>query len=122
MIIPVPSDATVIDSFAEIIRSVLPLFVILIYLLPVYNTVFLIVKEKESRTRESCKMMGMSDTPYWLSWFVFYTIQNTIISLIAWGVLCINVIEYSSKGYVFAYFWLFGESVFGQIVLLAALF
>ena len=100
----------------------LPLFLILIYLLPVYNTVFLIVKEKESRTKESMRMMGMTDLPYWLSWLTYYTIQNTIISFIAWGVLCINVIVYSSKGYIFLYFWLFGEAIFGQIVLLQALF
>jgi hypothetical protein len=113
MSIPIPSDNSTSDSFGQILSGVLPLFLILIYLLPVYNTVFLIVKEKESRTKESCKMMGMTDLPYWLSWFTYYTIQNTVISLIAWGVLCINVIVYSSKGYIFLYFWLFGEAIFG---------
>jgi hypothetical protein len=39
-----------------------------------YNTVYRIVKEKESKTRESMKMMGLTDTSYWMSWFVFYTI------------------------------------------------
>ena len=118
MSIPIPSDTSVSDSFGEILSSVLPLFLILIYLLPVYNTVFLIVKEKESRTKESCRMMGMTDLPYWMSWFAFYTIQNTLISFIACGVLCINVIKYGNKGYIFLYFWLFGQAVFGQIVLL----
>lgn len=74
MSVPVPSNATQIDSFGQILSGVLPLFLVLIYLLPVYNTVFLIVQEKESRTKESCRMMGMTDLPYWLSWFVYYTI------------------------------------------------
>jgi ATP-binding cassette subfamily A (ABC1) protein 7 len=113
MNIPVPSDSAINDPFGEILSGVLPLFLILIYLLPVYNTVFLIVKEKESRTKESCKMMGMTDLPFWLSWFAYFTIQNTIISLIAWGVLCINVIVYSNKGLILIFFWLFGESIFG---------
>jgi len=122
MSIPTPSDSSVSDPFGQILSSVLPLFLILIYVLPVYNTVYLIVKEKESRTKESCRMMGMTDLPYWLSWFTFYTIQNTIISFIAWAALCINVIGNSNKGLIFLYIWLFGESIFGQIVLLQACF
>ena len=122
MAVPVPAQQTVSDTFGQILSGILPLFLLIIWILPVYNTVFLIVKEKESRSKESMRMMGMTDTAYWLSWFVYYTIINTIISLIAWGVLCINVIAYSSPGYVFIYFWLFGESIFGQIVVLQALF
>jgi len=74
MSIPVPSNKSVTDQFGQILSSVLPIFLILIYLLPVYNTVFLILKEKESRTKESCRMMGMTDLPYWMSWFVYYSI------------------------------------------------
>jgi ATP-binding cassette subfamily A (ABC1) protein 3 len=87
-------------------------------MLPVYNITFQIVKEKESKTKESMRMMGMTDTSYWLSWFAYYTLINTIISLVGWLCLCINVIQYSTPAYVFLYMWLFGESVFGQIVFL----
>lgn len=71
------------------------------------------VKEKESKARESMRMMGMTDFPYWLSWFVYYTVLNTILSLIAWLVLCINVIEYSNPLYVLLFIWLYGEAIFG---------
>jgi uncharacterized membrane protein len=80
------------------------------------------VKEKESRTKESMRIMGMTDFAYWLSWFVYYTIINTVIATIGAGVLMINVFTNSSFLYVWLYFWLFGEAVFGQVIMLQALF
>jgi ABC-type Na+ efflux pump permease subunit len=74
MMLPFPVSETTTDSFYDVLAGVLPLFLILIFILPVYNTTSLIVKEKEQRTKESMRMMGMSDTSYWLSWFVFYSV------------------------------------------------
>ena len=87
-----------------------------------YNTVFHLVKEKESRTKESMRMMGMTDTAYWLSWFVYYTMINTLISTLSWLILLYNVINFSTPFYVWLFFWLYGQSVFGQIVFLQSLF
>lgn len=64
------------------------------------------------------RMMGMSDVSYWLSWFVHYTIINTVIATIAWLVLLTNLIQFSRLFYIWIYFWLYGEAVFGQIVLI----
>jgi len=89
---------------------------------PVYGTVYGIVQEKEQRSKESMRMMGMGDLSYWLSWFAYYSIQSTVITLIGWAVLCINVCKYGSAGYIFLYMWLFGESIMGQIVFYQALF
>jgi len=89
---------------------------VLIYLGPVYGTVYGMVQEKEQRSKESMRMMGMGDLSYWLSWFAYYSIQSTVITLIGWAVLCINVCKYGSAGYIFLYMWLFGESIMGQIV------
>jgi hypothetical protein len=73
----------------------LPLMLLVMYIPPVYNLVFLIVKEKESKTKESMRMMGLTDFPYWLSWFMFYSAINTVIVTIAWFTLVFNVINYS---------------------------
>jgi hypothetical protein len=91
---------------------------VLIYILPVYSLVYMIVKEKESRCKESMRMMGMSDVSYWLSWFAHYTLVNTVIATIAWLILLINVIQFSRPFYIWIYFWLYGEAVFGQILLI----
>ena len=66
--------------------------------------------------------MGMNDSPYWLSWWVHFTILNTVVSIAIWAMLCINIISYSSKGYMLVFFWLYGEAIFGQILFLQAFF
>lgn len=88
------------------------------YLIPMYTMVFYIVKEKESRAKESMRMMGLTDLPYWASWFCYYTIINTFTALLSLAVLCINVISHSNKFYVFSFIWLYGESLFGQIMII----
>ena len=96
----------------------MPLFMLLGYIPPVYNLTFKIVREKETRTKETMRIMGMADLPYWLSWFVFYTLINTVVTTLAWGILLINVINYSQPVYLWLLFWLYGEAVFGQVIFL----
>lgn len=100
----------------------LPFFMLLIYILPMYRLISNLVSEKESRARESMKMMGLSDASYWLSWACYYFIIVTIISCLCIGVLSINVLKYSNKGLVFLIFWVFGLSLFGLAVFLSAFF
>ena len=92
---PLPTETNIEDPFGNILPQLLPFFLLIAYIPPVYNTVFHLVKEKESRTKESMRMMGMSDTAYWLSWFFYYTIINTMISTLAWLILLFNVINWS---------------------------
>jgi hypothetical protein len=39
------------------------------------------VSEKESKARESMKMMGLVDFSYWLSWWTHYFIIQELSSL-----------------------------------------
>lgn len=77
-----PTAKYTADDFAAIITNLLPFFLLLIYILPVGKLIERMVSEKESRARESMKIMGMSDFAYYLSWWTYYSIQVTVISLI----------------------------------------
>ena len=81
-----------IDPFASTLALLLPLFLLLAYVPQVYNMTFKIVRERESRTKETMRIMGMTDLPYWMSWFVFYTSLNTIVTTLAWLVLLDKVV------------------------------
>ena len=70
---PMQVDINQVDSFRKILANTLPLFVLIAFIPPVYNNMFLIVKEKESRMKESMRIMGMKDSSYWLSWYSMYT-------------------------------------------------
>lgn len=100
----------------------MPLIMIDMYILPVFTIVSHLVKEKEYRTRETMRIMGMTDFPYWMSWFVYYTVLNTVISTIAWLVLNINCIRFTNPGWIWLLLWLYGEATFGQIVMMQSLF
>lgn len=66
--------------------------------------------------------MGLWTSAYFHSHFVYYSLVNTVISLVAWALLMINVISFSGGGFNFLYIWLFGESLFGEIVFIQSLF
>ena len=115
---PVPGAVDVQDDFQTALGGLLPLFILIAYIPMVYNFVFKIVVEKESRAKEIMRIMGMTDLPYWLSWSLFYTVINTVVSTISWGILLTKVINYSQAGYIWLFFWLYGQAVFGQIIFL----
>ena len=83
---------------------------------------FQIVKEKESRIKESMRMMGMKDSAYWLSWYVYYTCISTCIVILAWLVMLINSIPHSNSFLVSLYLEFYAQAVFGEIVFLSSLF
>ena len=95
---------------------------LLMYILPVYRLISNIVSEKETKARESMKMMGLKDFSYWLSWFCYYLIIVTIISILSVIVLAFNVFKYTNKGVIFLFFWIYGLSLFGLVVFLQSFF
>ena len=102
--------------------GMLPFFMLLIYILPMYRLISAVVSEKESKARESMKMMGLTDFSYWLSWWVYYLIIVTIISGLVIIVLSFNVLKYSNRGLVFLIFWIYGLSLFGLAIFLQSFF
>lgn len=96
----------------------LAFFFLLTFFTPMYWMISFIVDEKSSRAREGMKIMGLWDTPYWLSWFLYYLIISTIISLVSAGILKINIFVESSYGVLFLFLWLYGLSLFSLATLI----
>ena len=119
---PMETETTITDPLQDALGLLLPLFVLLGFIPPVYNITFKIVREKETRMKETMRIMGMTDLPYWLSWFVFYTMMNTIVTTMAWSFLLPSVVIYSNKGLMWLFLWLYGEAIFGQIIFLQSMF
>ena len=69
------------DDFSRVL-DLLSFFLFLTYIVPLYRITYRIVNEKETRARESMKMMGLTDSSYWLSWVTFYAFIVTMISVI----------------------------------------
>lgn len=115
MIIPTEPDEITVDKFV-MLNTIFGCMVVALYIVPVFNTTFYMVKEKEQRMKETMRMMGMTDLPYWLSWFFYYTLLNTTIALLAAIVLKFNVFRHSTFGLYFLLIWGYGEALFGVII------
>jgi len=93
------------------------LFILLSYIPVIYRTVYRIVFEKNTKAKESMRIMGMTDLPYWLSWWCYYSIVNTVLATCAWCVLMVNIFKPSSGFMLWAIMWLYGQSIFGLILI-----
>jgi ATP-binding cassette, subfamily A (ABC1), member 3 len=80
--VPMSSDAYVEDNFSQVL-NILSFFMFLMFIVPLYRLVYRIVNEKETRARESMKMMGLTDMSYWLSWLTYYCCVITVIAIIS---------------------------------------
>lgn len=87
MTVPTLLPRIELDFFGQLVQQVLAFFVLIMYIPPLYRTVYRIVQEKESRVKESMKMMGLTDTAYWASWFTYYTTVNFLVSFLSWFML-----------------------------------
>lgn len=119
LIIPMQGADFVQNDFQRIL-GFLSFFIFLIYIVPLYRLTYRIVNEKENRSRESMKMMGLTDTSYWLSWFTYYAILVTIISIIITAL--IGRLIKTSKTLMFVILWVYGYSLFGFTLIMQSLF
>mmetsp|Transcript_36984 Transcript_36984/g.26869 ORF Transcript_36984/g.26869 Transcript_36984/m.26869 type:complete len:155 (-) Transcript_36984:1494-1958(-) len=110
------------DDFRGMLTSILPFFLILIYIPPVFRTTYRIVEEKETKVRETMKIMGLNYLAYWLSWLAYYTLVNTVLSWLMVCVLLINSVNYTETFLLWLMIWLFGQSLFGMIIITQSLF
>lgn len=88
------------------------------FFLPPMVTFFIllveIVGEKEKRLRIGMRMMGLSNSVYWIVWFITGTIFITVISLLLFlaGLACRFPFFTNSNFFAtFLLFWLFGMSM-----------
>jgi hypothetical protein len=96
------------DTFCFLLGMVGPYFYMMVYIPMLFRTSYHIISEKELRVRETMRMMGMRDTPYWLSWLLYHTIINTVISIPIWLFSAYGIFSFSSSGLFFVYIWLYG--------------
>lgn len=122
LIVPMRTERIVFDEYEQVQTYIFPLLIILMYIIPIHRLVMRIVTERESSSREIMKVMGMSEASYWLSWFIYFMSIATIIAASATLITKYQILPHSNGFLIFAYFWLFGLSLFGYVVLMSSFF
>ena len=87
-----------------------------------YRTVYKLVYERHSRAKEAMRIMGMGDFAYWLSWFIHYSVVNAVLSLAVWSLMLINLVSLDSSPFMLLIVWLYGQSLFGMVMLTQSFF
>jgi ATP-binding cassette subfamily A (ABC1) protein 3 len=119
--VPMHGQDYVEDNFTQGFAGVLGFFMFVTSMVPVARMIGRIVTEKESKVREAMKMMGLSDTPYWVSWVIMYTLIY-FISAIGCTLVGIPIFKYSNKFVVFLIFFLYGLSCISFSMLISSFF
>lgn len=91
------------------------------FLIPLYYIVSKLAEEKESKSREGMKMMGLKDGSYFLSWLVFFSVIIVFMSGVITIMVSFNVFPQSDKFLIFVLSLFYGMSLFGVSVLIVAL-
>ena len=104
-------DSYKFNEFATFAGIYFTFFVVLSYLCPLILYVLKMVIEKESRSKEVMKIMGMNEGTYFLSYFVEFFIIN-IFYAFAVGAISLLMFDKIPYLYFVLYLWLFGLNIF----------
>lgn len=119
---PFPTPPYINDQFTTAAGNFLGIFFTIVYLWPVTRIVKLFVDEKEMRIKEGMRMMGLHDAPWLLSHlmtaFTITLLTSFFITLVTSG----TVFKFSSKIFIWFFFFIFGMSVFSFGFLMSVFF
>ena len=59
---------------------------------------------------------------YWASWYTDYTIKNIIVVTLCWGILKLWILKQSNGYLIWVFIFLYGQSIFGFILISQAVF
>jgi ATP-binding cassette subfamily A (ABC1) protein 3 len=84
---------------------------VLSFLVPIFKIVSMIVQDKEQKTREGMKIMGLKDCAYWTSFVTYYLIILTVIAVLITLVTLSVFFKKSNWFLIFIYFLEYGFAV-----------
>lgn len=120
MVAPMITNPVTVDKFELVSEQVLPMLMVLMYLLPIYRFTSRLVSD--GPTRALTRLIGVTDTPYWLSWLALFAAEVTLISVACAAILAFAVFSHSGFLEMLFFFWLYGMSLFGYIAVVASVF
>ena len=85
----VPSHIS--DEINDILKGNMGNYIVLPLIVVFLRMTYGLLREKESKIKEDLKIMGMSDSSFYLSWIIHYEIIYLIISLFASAFLKISM-------------------------------
>ncbi|XP_075758760.1 phospholipid-transporting ATPase ABCA7 isoform X2 [Pelodiscus sinensis] len=118
-----PYPCYVDDVFLRVLNRSLPLFMTLAWIYSVAMIIKGVVHEKEARLKETMKIMGLSSSILWLSWFISSFIPFLISSSFLVLILKLgDILPYSDPAVVFLFLAAFAVATIAQCFLISTFF
>ena len=103
-----------VDSFGEFLGYMITIIIVIAYMSPLSLYVYRIVGEKETKTKEGMKIMGLKEGEYFLSYFIQYLIISIFVSFIN-SLLLKVVFNHIPLHFLFEFILLWSLDVFALI-------
>ena len=105
--VPMPTPGYQGSSFYSNIGPLISLVMAMCMLFPVSRLIKGIVEEKESKTKETMKMMGLLDSVFVASWFISSLLQFTLIALMITVLMHFTLFPHTDLTLLFVFFFTF---------------
>lgn len=119
---PFPSQSFISSPFYESISNVFALLFILSYLYAISRILTVLIQEKESRSKEYMKILGVNEPAIFASWYLTYIIIYFIASVLQSIGGKIGIFANSDIVLLFFFFFFFSLSVLAFGYLISSLF
>ncbi|KAG7392080.1 hypothetical protein PHYPSEUDO_002304 [Phytophthora pseudosyringae] len=119
---PFPVESFLSAPFYDQVSSVFPLVFILAYLYAISRVLVVLIQEKETRSREYLKILGMSEGAIILSWYITYLVIFTLSALLQAIASTAGLFPNSDFVLIFIFFLLFSLSVLSFGFFMSTLF
>jgi len=111
-----------INKFLASSGEMIDLMLVVAFIIPLFRMISNIVQDKELKTREGMKMMGLKDSAYWLSFFVYYLLIFAVIAASLTAIVVYTINTNSGLAIYFVFYLLYGMATFSFGFLVASFF
>lgn len=119
---PLPIASYPKSSFYDTIKDVFPIFFILAYLHPLSKILVSLIAERETRSRELMKILGVKESSIVVSWYLTYFVILFLGSVCQAAAAKGGLFEESDFLLLFLFFFLFSLSILAFAFLVSSVF
>ncbi|KAE8876271.1 ABC transporter A family member 1 [Phytophthora fragariae] len=122
LVTPFPINSFASSSFYDAVTNAFPIFFILTYLHPLSKILVGLMSERETRSRELMKILGVKESSIVISWYLTYIVilfVSCVLQALAAGA---KLFPNTNVVLLFLFFFLFSMSVLGFAFMISSMF
>lgn len=111
LVSPFPIQAYISSSFYNTIEDIFPIFFLMTYMLPLAKILMSLIAERETRSRELMKILGVKESSIVTSWYITYALILFVATVLQTLVALTGLFTNSDTVLLWLFFYTFALSV-----------